>query len=70
MVGNSCTSRKNRSLEIFSVSSLVVAVTVAVRGTSQRMAISPTKSFLPMVATVIGPPGVSMITSASPSTMT
>ena len=45
------------------------AVIVAVRGTSHRMAISPTKSFCFTVATVNGPAGVLITTSASPSTM-
>ena len=65
--GNSVTSRKNRSLEIIKVVRSLVACTVAVRGTSHRIAISPTKSFLPICATTIGPSAVSTITSAVPS---
>ena len=42
-------------------------ITVAVRGTSHNTAISPTKSFLPIFATVIGPCDESTTTSAVPS---
>ena len=65
--GNSFTRRKNVSLSMRSVSSGVFAVTVAVRGTSHRIAISPMIACRPMVATTIGPPGESIDTSASPS---
>ena len=46
------------SFEIRSVSSLLTAVAVAVRGTSPKMAISPMMSFRPTVFTTMGPDGV------------
>ena len=52
------------SLEILSVLSGSRALMVAVRGTSHRMAISPTKSFFFISATWIWPLGVSISTSA------
>src|SRR5476651_1147687 len=58
------------SLEIFSVVSVSRAFTVAVRGTSHRMAISPTKPFFCSSATRICPPGVSISTSATPPRIT
>ena len=45
----------------------VQSITVAVRGTSQRIAISPTNVFLPLVATFTAPVGALTTTSASPS---
>src|SRR5690606_36487273 len=67
--GNSVTIRMNSSLAMRSATTRPLARTVAVRGTSHRIAISPTKAFLPSVATTAGPPAVSTRTSASPSMM-
>ena len=50
--GTDCSSSKNGSLRMRSAFSSLFAVTVAVRGVSQRMAISPTKS--PSCSTAIG----------------
>src|SRR5262249_958354 len=68
--GNSMIRRKKRSLAITIASSLDAALTVAVPGTSQRIAISPPMSLRFSFATVSGPFGVSTITSASPPMMT
>ena len=57
------------SFEILSVSSLVSALAVAVRGTSPTMAISPRRSFLPMLLMMIGPEGVGTEISTVPSMM-
>ncbi len=67
--GNSLTSWKKSSLEMRSVVTSLEARTVAVRGTSHRMAISPMMSFLPTEATVSGPSGVWTMISAEPATM-
>ena len=53
--GNWVTRLKKPSLDTRSATSGVVASTVAVRGTSHRIAISPTMSLRPTVATVVGP---------------
>src|ERR1700693_689783 len=67
MFGNSRTMRMNGSLAMRSVTRRHSAFTVAVRGTSHRIAISPTISFAPRVAMVIGPLGVLTMIPASPS---
>ena len=67
IVGNSRTIRMNGSLAMRSATMRVFACTVAVRGTSPRIAISPTMSLAPSVAKTNGPVGVSTSTSASPS---
>ena len=59
--------RMNGSLAMRSATSRVFARTVAVRGTSHKIAISPTMSLAPSVAIVTGPAGVSTRMSASPS---
>src|SRR5205807_5083047 len=59
IVGNSRTMRMNGSLEMRSATTRPLARTVALRGTSHRIAISATISFLPSVATVSGPAGPS-----------
>jgi hypothetical protein len=68
MVGKSMTIRRNKSLAIFSVVTRLSALIVAVRGTSQRMPMSPIRAFLPREATTKGPRGESTITSVEPST--
>ena len=65
--GNWVTRLKNPSLDTRSATSGVVANTVAVRGTSQRIAISPTMSLRPMLATFIGPWSDCTTISAEPS---
>ena len=59
----------NSSFEILSVSRRVSAFTVAVRGTSPKIAISPTMSLRPTLLTTIGPAGVGTEISAVPSMM-
>src|SRR6201981_4010151 len=65
--GNSRTMRMNRSFEIRRTTRRSLAHTVALRGTSPNIAISPTVSLAPSVATITGPAGVSRMTSAWPS---
>jgi hypothetical protein len=67
--GNSFTSRKKVSLSMRRACRSVLAVTVAVRGTSHRIAISPMIALRPTVATTTGPFGVAIDTSAEPSMM-
>ena len=69
MLGNCEINWKKRSLEIIRVTTSPLARTVAVRGTSHRIAVSPRKSFFLKVATVTGPLAVATMTSASPSMM-
>src|SRR6266446_1602240 len=67
MLGNSRTMRMNGSFEMRKAMTRSLARTVALRGTSPKIAISPTKSLAPSVATITGPAGVSRMTSAWPS---
>src|SRR5438132_6794345 len=55
IAGNSRTMRMNGSFEMRNATTRPLARTVALRGTSHRIAISATISFLPTVATVNGP---------------
>src|SRR5215472_12950106 len=65
--GNSRTMRMNGSLEMRKTMTRSLARTVALRGTSPNIPISPTVSLAPSVATTTGPAGVSRTTSAWPS---
>src|SRR6516164_1909292 len=65
--GNSRTMRMKGSLEIRKTMTRSLARTVALRGTSPNIPISPTVSLAPSVATTTGPAGVSRMTSAWPS---
>src|ERR1700722_797882 len=67
MFGNSRTMRMNGSLAMRSATSRPLARIVAARGAPVRIAMSPTISLAPRVATVTGPAGPSSTISTSPS---